>query len=696
MKNLFSFMALALMTIFGFVLSSCSDDSKDSGNGTVTNNSYSVDLPSGTSGVKIEPLSNEEVNKLKSQGYKIVGTPVNVTQDGNDHVLLSKMATVSFKIPEDFPKEKYGELVGVLITDEGPEYIIPDLDALDKGYVKFQTIHFCKTMTVQDQEKLNEQFSEYVAVHDWDNDLRESTFNKLGDKLKEAIDIAGYSENDLLGITMREVLSSNDFVNTTMEYIKHYDSGTLTDNAIKDVSEKLENELKKKTLSVLFTKLKKEPGNKAVKETLEKYLTKDNMEKAGTLLGSEDPASVAVDFAKSFAIDKMKSLITANPYVKAFVVAAEVEVKAIDIFHKYWARTDMIYYYSEFEKLQKESDDPDFNWSQIVGKMRGAPEFEFGMTLNDMKEMFKKRYYDRKKIDAKKAEVLKLINLWEKEGLLSNTSKKTDDTYGADRKIKEYFTTKVDKVEKDDYCMRLTRIHKLMERFRKELVVNGDIQKKGGRVLTIDEELSTIVYHYIWYYPDEEGFYKWLAEQGYINKKLEKNVDDLGNKRSWYLVETLIKKAEDETRENVGFYHYTASETEQTMSGSWNNIDGVQQSFAFFSTIQAPPACIEGGSKIVMHCTVKRTSPEVKLHIEVSPWMSWDGENSQSWATVTNLVGGRGVGTRDIHASSGEWDFELTIPGGGNKNQTKKIIFGDACRSQIHWVYKWCSVFEKD
>ena len=76
------------------------------------------------------------------------------------------------------------------------------------------------------------------------------------------------------------------------------------------------------------------------------------MEKAGTLLGSESPATVALEFAKDFAVNKMKDFITSNPYVKAFVVAAEVEVKAIDIFHKFWARTDMNYLYSWFEKWQ--------------------------------------------------------------------------------------------------------------------------------------------------------------------------------------------------------------------------------------------------------------------------------------------------------------------------------------------------------
>ena len=177
------------------------------------------------------------------------------------------------------------------------------------------------------------------------------------------------------------------------------------------------------------------------------------------------------------------------------------------------------------------SDNPDDNWNLIVSSMRGAPEFEFSMTMEKMKEMFINRYNNEKKINAKKAEVLKLINLWEKEDLLTRSSPSS--------KIDDYFTNN-DK-QKDDYCMRLTRIHKLMERFRKELVVDGGIWYDGTKWSgsnIINEHLSSIVWHYISFYPDEEAFYKWLAEEGYINKKLEKNVDNLDGYRSWRLVNT--------------------------------------------------------------------------------------------------------------------------------------------------------------
>ncbi|MBR3514557.1 MAG: hypothetical protein IKO12_09110 [Bacteroidaceae bacterium] len=677
MKKYISLMAFCLLAVFSQVLVSCSDDGVDEKSNA---NGYNVDLPNGATSVTYEPLSDEEISELKLQGYDIVGTPVKVTQDGNAHVELDDYATVSFNIPSDFPKEAYKELVGVLISDDGVEYIIPEYSALKQGIVKFETRHFCTAAAAKDRERLNDKFAEYVAVNGWNSDLREKDFNKLSDQLKEAAESVGLGENDLLGYTMREVLGNNDYVKKTIEYIDAYDEGTLTDDAINDVSEKLATDIKSKMLSILFKKWKEDPNNKKVKECLEKHLSKDNMEKAGTLLGSENPAAVAWQFAKDFAVDKMKDFATQNPYVKAYVKAVQVEAKAINIAAKFFYQKRAEDMYKEFEEeyAHRGSDWEDF-WNTLVIKYK-IRQFAYGMTDEQMREMFEKRYNDRKIIEAKKAEIKKLIDIWDENYLL--------DT-------KQYFG------ENHDYVQRLTRLHTLMERFRKELVV-GKYLKNVSHPNEINRMLAEIVAKYIELYPDEEAFYKWLAKEGYIDKKLQEEVDDLGEKRSWWLIETIINKHENTTRDNghyVDYMNYTATETEQTMTGMCTGMKSyyeyVQQPVSFVSTIQAPPAKIESGEKIVLHCTVKRTSPEAYCHLEVSPWMTWESEYSQTFLPKTNEVGATGAGTRDIHATSGEWDFELSISS-GSKNQKKKLVLGDACRSQIHWVYRWCSIFEKD
>ena len=693
MKKLGLLLTSVLLAVFSLALVSCSEDSKDSEN---NNDGSAVNLPKGVTGVKIEPISDEEVTQLKSQGYVFVARPVNVTKEGEKHVKLDEPATVSFKIPSSYPKDKYNELVGVLISDDGIEYVVPDIYGLREGVVRFQTYHFSTAAAVKNKDELYNLFVDYTAVNGWNAELREKDFNKLGDQIKNIADQAGLGENDLLGIAFREVLGDNDYVKKTMQYVEAYDEGNFTDTAIKDISEKLDKEIKAKVLSILFGKLKTDPDNQAVKDFLKEHLNQENMEDIGKRLGEgQNPSTIAWEYGQGFVIERLKEFsVKQVPYIKAVQATA----KAVKIGMKFWGNQKNLMLYSQYEALCKENHGViDANkWNDLIAWQLSNPKTLYGMSLDEVREQFEKRYNEKVKIDKKKAEIQKLVDLW------------TTDNNGETRILVDYDAYFG---KNCDYIQRLTRLHELMERFRKELVVDGVLYWKNSGMQDLAEakyspdklnrQLITVMEKYMEMsasdnpkYDMPSDFYKWLAENGYLDKKIQKQVDGMDDMRSWWLVETIIKKAEDETRENIGFYHYTASETEQTMNGSWKNIDGVQQTFAFFSTIQAPPAWIEGGEKIVLHCTVKRTSPDVKLHIEVCPWMTWESDNSQSWATVTNLVGGRGVGTRDIHATEGEWDFELTISK-GSKNQKRKIIFGDACRSQIHWVYKWCSVFEK-
>lgn len=684
MKKYISFLAFAMMAVCSLPFVSCSEDDKD---GKDNGEDYSVKLPSAASDVTIESLSDEEVSKLKSQGYNIVGTPVKVTQDGNDHVVLDDYATVSFNIPGDFPKEQYKELVGVLISDNGVEYIIPDYSALKQGIVKFETRHFCTAAAVKDRERLNDKFSEYVAVNGWNDDLREKDFNKLSDQLKEAAESAGFGENDLLGFTVREVLGDNDYVKKTMEYIDAYDNETLTDNIIKDVSEKLTTDIKTKVLSILFKKWKEDPNNKKVKECLEQYMTKDNMEKAGTLLGSENPTAVAWQFAKDFAVDKMKDFATQNPYVKAYVTAVQVEAKAINIAAKFFYQKRAEDMYKEFEEeyAHRGSDWNDV-WNALVIKYK-IRKFAYGMTDEQMLEMFEKRYNDRKKIETKKAEIKKLIDIWDEDNLLD-----TEQYFG----------------ENHDYVQRLTRLHKLMERFRKELVVDNYLKNiHVSQTNAMNRMLSEIVKKYIELYPDEEAFYKWLAEEGYIDKKLQKEVDELDDFRSWVLVNTEVIKHEDTTGKDGQYMNYSASETELSKQGKVLGAVGPYSDdyklfdLGWVATIQAPPATLNARDTLRLHVTVRRTTDatidkEYKNNTAYFGYpgldMWWNIYNSSGYFSVENLVGPKGGPASYSTETTSSWDYVYRVPS-GSKNK-EESIYWKACDSKVVWTYRWCGPFD--
>ena len=267
----------ALMAAFSLAWVSCSEDNKENeidevpevnGNDndkTELPSGVTISFPKGVTGVKYEALSDAEVNKLKAQGHNFVGTPVNVTQDGNTHVVLDDYATVSFKIPDDFPKEQYGELVGVLIGDEGTEYLFPDYAALQKGYVQFKTHHFSIGAAERSKEKLEQLFIEGYAIDNYVADSRKDRARELKWELEFAVNnVLDGNEDDLLDDVLKQVIESNDIVKGTMEYVEAYEEGTFNKQAVDDISAKLAEEMQTKALAILIGKLKKNPDNKKV------------------------------------------------------------------------------------------------------------------------------------------------------------------------------------------------------------------------------------------------------------------------------------------------------------------------------------------------------------------------------------------------------------------------------------------------
>ena len=122
----------------------------------------------------------------------------------------------------------------------------------------------------------------------------------------------------------------------------------------------------------------------------------------------------------------------------------------------------------------------------------------------------------------------------------------------------------------------------------------------------------------------------------------------------------------------------------------------------FTATIEAPPACMAGGDSLVLHTTLNLDAKPNGWYLGESSSLNFDLEGvgmgaihvSARRGQVRNLVGSTNVCTRYGSPHSGEWDFVIYIPN-GSKDQLKALNFS-SCGSRTHWVYKWCTVFEKD
>lgn len=512
MKKNYTYLMIALMAAISFAFVSCSD--KDDTEGTGGTGGSNVVIPTGNGDVKFEPLSDAEVSALKAKGYNIVGTPVKVTQNGSEHVELNDMATVSIKIPDDFPKEQYGELVGVLISDKGSEYIFPDYAALQKGYVQFKTYHFSTAAAERNKQKLEQLFIEGYAVNNYIYDSRKERTSELKSKLNKAVnDVLDDNDNNLLGDVLKQVIESNDIVKGTMEYVEAYEEGTLGEKAVNDISEKLTEEMQTRALAILIGKLKKNPDNKKVMECLEKYMTKENVEKIASNLGEATSSyDMALTYAKDFAKGKMEDYASSIcPYVK--LVEAEVFViKKLIKFHND-QKIKELYKLFEKEYLTHGGNVDSGLWDTWKSQINN-PESKWGMTFNEIYDLFMKRCKKQQAIDEKKEEMADMIRAWREAGLLE------DYNY--------YFNC-------CDYETRLSRLHILTERFRKEMRIKleGTYSNERDEISEINDKLAAIVRKYIELYDKNKkdknikAFYEWAIKKGYLTKKLEEDVDAL-------------------------------------------------------------------------------------------------------------------------------------------------------------------------
>ena len=513
----------------------------------ISGKDYQLEVPASAEGLECEPVGEKRLAQLKQQGYQFVGTPLSVTQNGKKHVQLDGLATITIDIPKDYPKERYDELVGVLITDDGPVYRIPDYYALREGVVKFETSHFCETGAVSDKEKLRERFIDEIALNGWrrnmDNKTLEPTWRE---QLTKYANDHCLGENDLAGIAARELFADNDIVKVGMDIINAHDMENASlEERMKVASENMVKIAETKMLAYFLNKLKEEDTKKLkvidelksekkgeiiFKTELEKIDSRrnkiiavledrfsiDNVEKVSTQLGDSVDAkkcwALACDQVKGYAKGQLESKAKELlPYVKVVQATA----KGVEIWKKFWASTQMNDLYQKFENRAEERgglvDDDD--WREISYRM-ATPKFLHDMSHEEIRAMLEERYREKKEIERRKKEARQLLDI-----------------------IETYVDLNSECLEKKhfDYVQRLTIVNNLMDRFRNELLdKDGNLvyyddgyRRILGIPKLINEQLCFVINQYFECYPDQEKFYKWLGDNGYNYGQLQADYDKL-------------------------------------------------------------------------------------------------------------------------------------------------------------------------
>lgn len=699
---------------------------------------FKLRLPESAGKIKCERLTERQTDELNTKEFRFLSTPYRVTQNGDDHVRFDQMAKVSFAIPKKFPKDRYINLAGVLITDEGPTYKIPDYDDLQKGILSFETSHFCLLgWGEMSEEQRKELFIERTANSGWSvNITNKDIEGTVKEKLLKTAEEVGLGENDFMGIAMREVLGDNDFAKEALDMIDAYDSDEMAEH----VSEKLAEYVTAKTLGLLFKKLKGdkvieveeynelkdehetkkitiEGKNTKLVEFMKTHFSPENVQKIGTELGDGDwqkCGRLGIEYVKDFNENKLKDFATKLfPYVKT----VQTSVRAMKVVKKYWASNESIEIYKDYAKWCKKRGFrdgvmKDGDWAEFLVYERSLAKSEsnFGMTVEQIREQLVKRFQNETEIQKRKDEIRKSIDLWESDAyeLTKSDAFKVKDKNG-DIDVSLTKDGKAVYKFKYDYTQRLTRIHNLMERFRGELVKNGDIPgRKAGK--SVEETLCEIVGKYLEVYPNNAEFYKWMLEEGYYENKFKKYADGMDDQRSWWLIRTEINRTPNTAGVGGSFWNYFATETQHWIEGAtaeddyhWETMKHEKSvPFGFKGTIDAPPAWMEAGDTLVLHSTLDRTTGPCIMFYWDNAGLTFEDENIpmgfvSDWAlgaSVERLNGSTRVGSRPGEESHGDWDFKVVIPK-GYKNELRALNYV-SCGCRTHWVYRWCSAFEKD
>ncbi len=507
---------------------------------------YKLEVAESDNDLECTSVSNERIAELKRMGYHPIVTPIRVSRNGNNHVELKRWATLSFDIPADFPKDQYDELVGVIITDEGPEYKIPDYQALKQGVVKFGTYHFSDATVEKKKEELRKQFIENVAVNGWSNHINDEALKpKLKEKLNEYAKSLGLGEDDPMGVIVREIYADDDntLVAIGSDLINAYDmEGDDIEKRIEVATQTMVKEAESKVLSYLFDKLKEEDtkkkkvidelnstGNETKYKTeieeidskrnkiidvLKDRFTISNAEEVSKDLGEMTTFGEFYAYAKKQlkeqGEEKLKEIsINLCPYIKTVQMTAGV----VELGKKFWATVQINDYYKEYEKEAKANNGRVENdWWDLVTLRSSAPKFLHGMTNEEIKQMFAERYQKKVEIEKRKEEATKTVKL-----------------------IERCVDMEADCFEerKFDYSQRLTVVNNLLNRFYAELVdKRGNLTFIDASTKTwqnysaeknIKEQLCEVVNEYLKCYPDQQKFYTWLAKNGYNQNKLKRD-----------------------------------------------------------------------------------------------------------------------------------------------------------------------------
>lgn len=468
--------------------------------GNTEKNGVELVIPTGTfeKAVNVSIGIADEKEIMTEDGASYLFSPIELVSDGGEHT-LGETVTVKIKLPDSVSGDDYLTIMGAYYNGESWEYILPDAEALQNGYLQFGTPHFSRYAALKlDKEKALDQYAETLATQ---NVTGSKPSEELNDCFTEALDKMGFTNETVQGIIMqniaKELQSSSAFITNA----KNGDASGIAGQGAELIAGAL---LKSAHDEAFVKKMQSYAGSAAsgaVAAALSLYDGGSGMDAYKEFVYAAMDVIPTAKFAKA-AVEATKagsqmwqdySFESAyNVYLKQNIASdGNISADSWDtIFFNMGSGLDYIQrdyrtaYANANGKTLKELDKD----TELRDRLNNQ-------VMNEIKSSFMKRYTNTSEISSEKARIKEMLTTFDQYGLLS-----------------------WNKLLRFPYEMGLaTRIDSLMK-IRENIldIVGNDRSVFGSSDEVIEGNLAEAIYKWLECGKDRGKFYDWMREKGYL------------------------------------------------------------------------------------------------------------------------------------------------------------------------------------
>lgn len=642
--------------------------------GNAKRDGVEIIIPAGTfeKAVNVSIGIADENEIAAEDGASYLFSPIELVSDGGEHT-LGETVTVRIKLPDSVSGDDYLSVMGAYYNGDSWEYILPDAEALQNGYLQFGTPHFSRYAAVKlEKEKALDKYAETLATQ---KVTGSKPSEELTDCFTETLDKLGFTDKTVQGIIMQKIAKE---LHSSSEFIINAKNGDVGDIAGQGAE-------------LLAGAIMKSIGDKKVVEQLKTYAggaTSGAVAAALKLYDGGDYKEASKEFVYA-ALDVIPAARLGKAVVEATKAGAEL-----------WQEYSVECAYNIYLKENKGSDGrvPDDSWLIIFNNMGSGLDFmqrEYrtayakasGKTLkeidadkelknrldnqvvNEVKRSFMSRYTNGNAIAQEKDRIKEMLATFDAYGLLSwsNLLKFPVDM---------------------DYATRIDSLMKIRENILD--IVGGDRSVFGSSDEVIEGNLAEAIYKWLECGKDRGKFYDWMREKGYLASPKE----TIGY---WKLVRSFTNKYETSaSNENyvetwsggngsytynckfIGNHWYTAS-THDDCHGEFVNNTG---------TSSTPKDSYMGGEPVEIDLIITaNTSSNICFHLGASlgasitpvnhddPFVSY-GTNISLY-DITEKITTSYIQTGKNDTNTGYWGQSATVGGempSGSANGDKVYI----------------------